>query len=170
MDQYLGQLQLVAFSFPPKGWAFCNGQLLPINQNQALFALLGTTYGGNGQTTFALPNLQGRIPVSSGNSPSGSSWTLGEVTGTEGVSLVTTQIPSHTHQLSVGPTPGTLGPALGNSFAGLASIQAFGSSANVTMDSTAISMAGASQNHENRMPYIALNWIIALQGIFPSRN
>ena len=170
MENFLGQLQLVAFNFAPKGWAFCNGQLLPINQNQALFALVGTYYGGNGTTTFALPNLQGRIPVGTGTSPSGTSWVQGEVTGSEGVTLLTTQIPAHTHPLSVGPTPGTLGPALGNSFAGISGSQAFGSSGNVTMNSTAISMAGGSQSHDNRMPYIALNWIIALTGIFPSRN
>ena len=165
MDQFLGQLQLVSFAFAPKGWALCNGQLLPVMQNQPLFSLLGVTFGGNGQTTFGLPDMRGRAAVSVGNG-----FALGSMQGTENVSLLLPQIPSHTHVMSVASTPGTLGPAQGNSFAGIGTANNFGSTASGLMDASAISSNGSGQPHENRSPFTVLNWIIALQGIFPSRS
>ncbi len=165
MDQFLGQLTLASFSFAPKGWALCNGQLLPVSQNQALFSLIGTSFGGNGSTTFALPDLRGRVALGSG-----SSYTLGQMTGTETVTLLPTQLPPHTHSLTVsGASGGNLGTVQGNTV-GMASGPAYAKSANAVMASGAISMAGSSQGHENRSPFVVLNWIIALQGIYPTRN
>jgi microcystin-dependent protein len=164
-DQYLGQLLLVGFNYPPKGWAFCNGQLLAISQNQALFSLLGTTYGGNGVQNFALPNLQGRVAIS----PS-SNYVLGQSAGTETVTLTTAQLPAHTHTLTVSSASGgTLTTPQGNTVGTVAS-PAYASSAGSVMDPGAISSYGSSQAHENRMPYLTLNWVIALSGIFPSQN
>ena len=162
---YLGQLLLVGFNYAPKGWAFCNGQLLPINQNQAIFSLLGTTYGGNGTTNFALPNLQGRVAISSS-----SNYVLGQSAGTESVTLLTTQMPAHTHTLTVSSASGgTLQTPQGNTV-GTTSAPAYSLSAGSAMDTGAISNYGSSQPHENRQPYLTLNWVIALSGIFPSRN
>ena len=157
----------MSFGFPPKGWALCNGQLLPINQNQALFSLLGTTYGGDGRATFALPNLQGRVPIHfSGSIPQGS--TLGSAT----VQLTTAEIPSHSHFVSISETaatrtkPTAAYPAIPEAAIG----SAYYLAANVNMHPNAIGTTGNSQPHENRMPFLVLNYCIALQGIFPSRN
>jgi microcystin-dependent protein len=162
---YLSEIKVVSFNFPPKGWALCNGQFLPINQNQALFALLGTTYGGNGQTTFALPNLQGRVPIHMGNGH-----TLGEAAGSTSVTVNIQQLPTHLHQLnassnSVGttadPTNAFLAPVNGG----------YGApNALATLSPQMITSVGGSQAHNNMMPYAVLNVIIALQGIFPSQN
>ena len=163
---FLGEIKLVAFSFAPKGWALCDGQLLPINQNQALFALLGTTYGGNGQTTFALPNLQGRTPIHVGNG-----FVLGEPFGTESVTLGISQMPADIHTVqatSATATTNTGAPNLAYARAGTA---IYGPLANPTvMSPGTVALAGGSQPHENRQPYLVLNACIALQGIFPSRN
>ena len=174
-ENYLAEIILVSFNFPPKGWALCNGQLLPINQNQALFALLGTTYGGNGQTNFALPNFQGRIPIHVGNGH-----TLGEAGGSDAVTLNTQQLSPHTHRV----TPGTasmkagVGPADqtrpdGNYFAQNDSeTRRFSNRADSSMAnvSPVLDNAGGSQPHSNMQPYLVLNYIIALQGVFPSQN
>src|ERR687884_674431 len=128
-EPFLSEIRIMSFNFPPKGWALCNGQLLPINQNQALFALLGTTYGGNGQTNFALPNLRGQVPIHMGNGH-----TLGEAAGTTAVTVYS--------------QPGAL----------------------VAISPETVTSVGGSQAHNNMMPYLVLNFIIALQGIFPSRN
>ncbi len=167
-EPFLGQTMIVAFNFPPKGWAFCNGQLMAINQNQALFALLGTTFGGDGRTTFALPDLRGRAPIHmSGAHP------LGERAGTEAITLLETQLPTHTHTVRARSDGGNQGGPGGNGWAREVTNQnATYSDAlpNATMSAQAIGTAGQNQPHNNVQPFLALNFIIALQGIFPSRN
>lgn len=164
-EPFLSEIKIVSFNFPPKGWALCNGQFLPINQNQALFALLGTTYGGNGQTTFALPNLRGRVPVHMGNGH-----TLGEAAGSTSVTVNIQQLPTHLHGLqgSSNSTGTTADPT--NAFIGPVA-NGYGQAANLTTISPqTVSSVGGSQPHNNMMPYLTLNFIIALQGIFPSQN
>jgi microcystin-dependent protein len=176
-EPFLGQLLCVPYNFSPRGWAFCNGQIMPIAQNTALFSLLGTTYGGNGQTTFALPDLRGRSAISSGQGPGLSMYDLGEVGGTENTNLNINQMPAHVHPMTgatlnvssatkVGPTPG------GNLLGG-ASIYVSGS-ADSTLAAGSLggttAVSGGSQPFSLLTPFLALNWIIALEGIFPSRN
>jgi microcystin-dependent protein len=152
----------MSFNFPPKGWAMCNAQQLPINQNQALFSLLGTTYGGNGQTTFALPDLRGRVPVHVG-----AGLTQGQAAGAETNTVNAQTMTGHTHFVSAsssngdGANPGALAQA-SNAYSGPSNLTA--------LQWSTISNVGGSQPHENRQPYLVLNWCIALQGIFPSRN
>jgi microcystin-dependent protein len=158
------EIKIVSFNFAPKGWALCNGQLLPINQNQALFSLLGTTYGGNGQTTFGLPNLQGNVPMHIGQGH-----TLGEVAGSTSVTLNIQQMPPHNHTATASDVNGTLPTPPGNVLAQVNNL--YTPAANLTaLDPSTISNVGGSQPHNNMMPYLVLNFIIALQGIFPSRN
>jgi microcystin-dependent protein len=164
-EPFLSEIKLVSFNFPPKGWALCNGQFLPINQNQALFALLGTTYGGNGQTTFALPNLRGRVPIHMGNGH-----TLGEAAGSTSVTVNIQQLPTHTHAMM---GSGTAGDTASPSNTVLASTPAliYGPPVSLTtLNPINVSSVGGSQPHNNMMPYLTLNFIIALQGIFPSQN
>lgn len=166
-DPYLSEIRIMSFNYAPKGWAQCNGQLLPINQNQALFSLLGTTYGGNGQTTFALPNLRGRVPIHVG-----SGHTLGESAGSSSVTVNTSQLPQHQHTLQASASQATTEVA-NNGMMTATSKAAFVYSSPqnlVAMDPTAIGNTGGSQPHENRQPFLTLNFCIALQGIFPSRN
>lgn len=165
-DPFLSEIRVFSFNFPPKGWAFCNGQLLPINQNQALFSLLGTTYGGNGQTNFALPDLRGRAPIHEGSGHS-----LGERAGETAHTLTITEMPTHAHILNASSTDGALASPVGN-FWGSNSERPYSADTSnaVAMSPTGISNVGGSQAHENRMPSMALNFCIALQGIFPSRN
>lgn len=166
-EPFLSEIKVVSFNFPPKGWALCNGQFLPINQNQALFALLGTTYGGNGQTTFALPNLRGRVPVHVGNGH-----TLGEAAGSTSVTVNIQQLPTHLHTLQATnvDVPANRSAAPGNNFLGPAN-NMYGAAANLTtLHPSSVSSVGGSQPHNNMMPYLTLNFIIALQGIFPSQN
>jgi microcystin-dependent protein len=163
-DPFIGEIKVISFNFPPKGWAFCNGQLLPINQNQALFSILGTMYGGNGQTTFALPNFQSRLPIHQGQG-----YNVGQVGGEASHTLTINEMPAHNH-----PGMGS-GTANGTSPNGTVWAPADGSlqffpSPNTTMSPAAISNAGGSQPHNNEAPYLVLNFIIALVGIFPSRN
>ncbi len=163
---HLGEIQFVAFNFAPTGWAFCNGQLLPINNNQALFSLLGTMYGGNGQTTFALPNLRGRVPVSAGGG-----FEFGQTGGTESETLTVGQLPAHAHSYPVADHRGSTGDPGTPSGALFASgVQAYALAANATFAPSAVTSVGGSQAHTNMQPYLVLNAIIALQGIFPSRN
>jgi microcystin-dependent protein len=163
-EPFLSEIKLVSFNFPPKGWAFCNGQFLPINQNQALFALLGTTYGGNGQTTFALPNLRGRVPIHFGGAHS-----LGEAAGSTSVTVNIQQLPTHSHTVMVNTAPATTAnPA--NDFLGNANNMYAAPQNLTTMNPGTITPVGGSQPHNNMMPYLVLNFIIALQGIFPSQN
>ena len=166
-EPFLSEIKIVSFNFPPKGWALCNGQLLPINQNQALFALLGTTYGGNGQTNFALPNLRGQVPIHFG-----SGHTLGEAAGSSAVTITSQTMPQHQHILQAStatadtdaPDNTTLlgGSAPNDLYTGFASATA--------MTPSSVTNVGGSQAHTNMMPYLVLNFIIALQGIFPSQN
>ncbi|HET8676384.1 MAG TPA: tail fiber protein [Blastocatellia bacterium] len=169
-EPFLGMIAIYGFNFAPRGWAFCNGQILPIAQNTALFSLLGTTYGGNGQTTFALPNLQSRVPVHFGQGPGLSSYDLGQAAGTETVTLTGNQIPAHTHQVNASD-----GDATSNKPD--AGVLCQGNSYNqqppplVAMSASMIPPSGGgNQPHENIQPYLALNFCIALEGIFPSRN
>jgi microcystin-dependent protein len=163
-EPFLGEIKIISWNFPPKGWSFCNGQLLPINQNQALFSILGTTYGGDGRTTFALPNLQGRVPVHVGNGI-----ILGQLGGETAHTLNISEMPAHNH-IPVGTTstPSSRSAA-GNLWASNAA-NPYASTSNINMAPAAILPAGGSQPHENMSPYLVVNFIIALQGIFPSRN
>jgi microcystin-dependent protein len=162
---FIGQIQMMSFGFAPKGWAQCNGQFLPINQNQALFSLLGTTYGGNGQTTFALPDLRGSIPIHAGNGH-----TQGERAGEYAHTLSANEMPEHRHSVgassvatggSQAPTGKFLGGA-NNAHHAPANLQA--------INPLTVLNTGGSQAHENKAPFLTLNFCIALQGIFPSRN
>jgi microcystin-dependent protein len=162
---FLGQITIFSFSFPPKGWALCNGQLLPINQNQALFSLLGTFYGGDGRTNFALPNLQGNVAMMFGNS-----FTQGQVGGEVSHTLVTNEIPPHSHPVNYGATATALTPG-GNLWAADPNGNVtFASSPSETLAPQAIGSNSGGQPHSNLQPYLVLNFCIALQGIFPSRN
>lgn len=164
-EPFLSEIRIMSFNFPPKGWAFCNGQLLPINQNQALFSLLGTTYGGDGRVNFALPNLQGKVPIHFGNGH-----TLGETAGSSSVTVNIQQLPQHVHLLQATNTTATL-DAPGGKLLGAAPISAYGPAASLTpMAAGTVSNVGGSQPHNNMMPYLVLNFCIALQGIFPSPN
>lgn len=163
-DPYLAEIRVVSFSYAPKGWALCNGQLLPINQNQALFSLLGTTYGGNGQTTFALPDFRGRVPLHYGNS-----WTLGQSAGQEFHTITLSEMPTHTHLLRASSAPADTRVPTNNYWASMSGAYSSGA-ANTLMRTTDIGSTGGSQPHENRMPFLTLTFIIALQGIFPSRS
>jgi microcystin-dependent protein len=164
-EPFLSEIRIFSFDFPPKGWAFCNGQFMPINQNQALFALLGTTYGGNGQTTFALPNLQGSVPIHTGNGH-----TLGEKAGSSAVTITQQTMPQHLHFLNGTSADGTVTDPTGNLYA-KALNNAYANPVNlVGMSASAVSFVGGSQPHNNMMPYLVLNFCIALQGIFPSQN
>ncbi|HTB15037.1 MAG TPA: tail fiber protein [Bryobacteraceae bacterium] len=169
MTPFLGQLGLFSFGFAPRGWALCAGQLLPINQYQALFSLLGTTYGGDGRTTFGLPDLQGRTPVSIGNGIA-----LGQKGGEEQHTLTTAEVPSHNHAIN-GTTNAPNAPAAGGNLlaqtgTGVTLYKQNPSSINSPLDTRTIVPYGSSQPHENRSPYLAMNWCIALTGIFPSQN
>ena len=180
MEPFLGQIMMVGFNFAPRGWAFCYGQLLPIAQNQALFSLLGTTYGGDGRTTFALPDLRGRCAIGMGQGPGLSNYTQGEMAGQEHVTLIQTQIPTHTHALTASSAVGTASDPSGAFIANNQVTIERGNTvpgsafnpgpANASMNPQAILPTGGGQPHENRQPYIAMNYIIALEGIFPSRN
>ena len=168
MDEpFLGEIRLVPYTFAPKGWALCAGQLLPINQNQALFSLLGTNYGGNGQTNFALPNLQGRIALHRG-----AGFTLGQVQGEQAHTLTVAETPVHTHAVN-GTTTQATSPAPGASVtlatsAGAAAYQV--PEGLVAMSDSSLSPAGGSQPHNNMQPFLTMSFCIALQGIFPSQN
>ncbi|QDZ15315.1 phage tail protein [Humibacter ginsenosidimutans] len=166
-EAYLGEIRVVSFTFAPKGWAFCNGQLLAINQNQALFSLLGTTYGGDGRANFALPDLRARMPIAYGGTGAGAN--LGAVGGEAAHTLTVTELPAHTHVPSAGPSANQTSPAGG--FWGTTSAAAYAATTpNSAMSPTAVSQVGGSQAHENQSPYLGLNFVIALQGIFPSRT
>ena len=177
MDVFIGSIMMFGFNFPPNGWALCQGQLLSISQNSALFALLGTTYGGNGQTTFGLPDLRGRSPIGMGQGPGLSPISQGEASGTENVTLLTTNMPSHTHAAMVNvpvttANASTEEPA-GNIIAGQANnFFAAANTANGSMGgvTATVNPAGNNQPFGIRNPYLGLNFSIALEGIFPSRN
>ncbi|QWP75685.1 phage tail protein [Lysobacter sp. K5869] len=168
-EVFLGQIMPVAFNYPPRGFAFCNGQLMAIAQNQALFSLLGTTYGGNGTTNFALPDLRSRTPVGFGNGTSG--YTLGEQGGVENVTLLTTQLPNHTHAVSGTTAAATTRAQRDGLYAkDTTAIYANTGGPQVTMGPSTVTPSGGTQPHTNIQPYLTINFCIALSGIYPSRN
>jgi microcystin-dependent protein len=167
---FLGEIRMFGGNFAPRGNAMCNGQLLAISQNTALFSLLGTFYGGDGKTTFALPDLRGRSPMHQGQGPGLSQRDIGEVAGEENVTLLSTEMPSHTHQvMAVGSAGNNTSPA-GNSWASSTTRPYSNQAPNTTMAPQALSIAGGSQPHNNLQPFLVVTFIIALQGIFPARN
>jgi len=165
-DPFLGEIRLFGFNFAPRSWAFCNGQLLPINQNQALFSLLGTTYGGDGRTTFALPNLQGRVPIHFG-----SGHPLGQIGGEQAHALTSAEIPAHTHAIMASPSAGTQNVPANDMVLSQRAAEIYHAPSNLspTIAGT-LANVGSNQGHENMQPYLVINFSIALQGIFPSRN
>lgn len=172
-DPYIGEIRLFGFNFAPQGWAQCNGQLLAISQNTALFAILGVTYGGDGRTTFGLPNLQGQAPLSFGQGPGLSSRVLGQSGGEPSVTLITSEIAQHTHPAAASTNLGDQANPANSVWAtgaGSRGQNFYASSADVAMSSQAIGPAGGSQPHNNLPPYLALNFCICLQGVFPPRS
>lgn len=172
-EPFIGQINVVAFNFAPRGWAECNGQLLPIAQNTALFSLLGTTFGGDGRSTFALPDLRGRTPVHWGQGPGLPEISLGESAGSETVTLISTQMPMHNHIALASASPGNQPGPAGHSWAAEGTGATFvysNQSPNGSMGPTALASAGGNQPHNNMQPYLTMNFVIALVGIFPSRN
>ncbi len=172
-EPYLGMIILVPYNFAPRGWAFCAGQILPIAQNTALFALLGTTFGGNGQTTFALPDLRGRVPMGAGQGPGLDPYSLGTVLGTEEITLTVNQMPAHGHPATANAIDddGSSGSPTGKSLASINNGYAAGNpTAVMNAGVVKVANAGGSQPHDNMQPCLALNYCIALEGIFPSRN
>jgi microcystin-dependent protein len=170
-DPFVAEIRIFPFNFAPKGWAFCDGQLLPISQNTALFSLLGTTYGGDGKSIFALPDLQGSVALNWGQSSGGSLYDLGEMSGVETVTLLQSEIPAHSHTVMTDPDD----PAESNDPAGNALSRAnkfiYGPAQNLQpMAQQALAPAGGSLPHNNMMPYLTLNFCIALQGVFPPRS
>jgi microcystin-dependent protein len=174
-NPFVAEIRIFCGNFAPKGWAFCNGQILPISQNTALFSLLGTNYGGDGKTNFALPNLQGSFPMHPGSGPGLSVRDLGEASGMATVTLLAAEMPSHAHApfasgdaaASTSPVPGANGPVM----LATTSVPVYGALTEPTpLDGAAIGAVGGNQPHENRQPYLALNFIIALQGVFPPRS
>jgi len=170
---YLGEIRIFAGNFPPNGWAFCDGQLLAISENSPLFTLIGTTYGGDGQQTFALPDLRGRLPMHMGDGPGTSPRQIGELAGVEQVTLTTQQIPAHTHPMTASTDTGTL-PDPGNHVAArshTANVYMYLEDIpNTNMHAQAITPVGGSQPHENAQPYLCVNFIIQLYGVFPSQS
>ena len=164
-EPFLSEIRLMSFDFAPKGWAMCNGQQLPINQNQALFALLGTTYGGNGQTTFALPDLRGRVPIHVGDG-----FTLGTKAGEAAHTVTLQEMPTHPHFLNVTNNNGSAAMPTGNVLAAANNMYHDPSGSLTTMSPSTVGNVGGSQPHNNMQPYLSLTFCIALQGIFPSQN
>jgi microcystin-dependent protein len=170
ISPYVGQIMIVGFNFPPKGWAYCNGQLLSISANTALFSLLGTTYGGDGVHTFALPDLQGRVPIGQGQGPGLQPYVMGENGGEESVTLLVSQIPSHTHTaIGAASTANTGSPA--NAYWATPRVLLYSAAApNAAMNSGALGSTGGGLPSENRKPFLVMNYVIALQGVFPPRS
>ena len=173
-DPFLAEIRIVGFNFAPRGWAFCNGQLLPISQNTALFSLLGTTYGGNGTSTFALPNLIDRAAMHSGQGPGLTNRVLGEPSGSATVTLTTAQIPAHSHPTGCATAAGNAGTPINNIWAGGTGRNPpplyQNGAPNAAMSANAVANNGGSQPHSNQQPFLGLNFIIAMEGIFPPRD
>ncbi len=172
MEPFIGQIQAFGFNFAPKNWALCNGQLMSIAQNSALFSLLGTTYGGDGIQTFALPDLRGRASLHYGQAPGLSNYEIGQASGTENVTLLTSEIPSHSHAaaLSASSEPATTAIASGNILATSTIYVAADPDETLNPKSIMITPTGGNQPHENMQPYLAVNYCIALYGVYPSRG
>lgn len=170
MDQYIGEIRMFGGNFPPQGWELCNGQLLPISQYDVLFSLLGTTYGGDGQTTFALPNLMGRLPLHRGRNPqTGTTYIQGQAAGTETVTLTTQNLPAHTHQAAAFSENGNASGPAGAVWAGSGLNQFSNTAPNAAMNAQSVQPAGGSQPHDNMMPFLAYTFIIATEGLYPQQ-
>lgn len=170
-EPFIAEIRIFAGNFAPRSWAFCDGQLLPVSQNTALFSLIGTTYGGDGRSTTALPNLQGRAPMHPGRGPGLTSRRLGQKGGVETVTLTEAQMPNHNHTLRAQSNDGNSGIAVGNTLARTDGGLSYHTPANlVPMASQALPNTGGSQAHNNLQPFLAINFIIALQGLYPSRS
>ena len=165
---YIGEIRMFAGNFAPAGWAFCNGQLLPISENDALFTLLGTIYGGDGESTFGLPNLQSRVAVHQGQGPGLGTYTLGEMAGVESVTLTVNQLPVHNHPYLASTAIGNDNDPQGNLIAEGPALPFIAAAPNGAMAPNSLSPVGGSQPHENRMPYQAVSFIISLYGVFPN--
>jgi microcystin-dependent protein len=163
---FMGEVKMISWNFAPKGWAFCSGQFLPINQNQALFAILGTTYGGNGQTTFALPDMRGRVPVHVGPNS-----TLGQAAGQYAHTVTISELPAHNHPLMGSTNVNDFVAPSTTTMSGVGAVSIYAPAASLTtLLPATISNVGGSQPHQNTQPFLAINYIIALQGVFPSQN
>ncbi|MGR8935954.1 MAG: phage tail protein [Gammaproteobacteria bacterium] len=170
-EPFLAEIRMVGFNFAPRGWAFCDGQILPINQNQSLYSLLGTTYGGDGRTSFALPDLRGRTPIHMGRSNGGEYHSLGQKSGEETHTLSVNEMPRHTHVLNATDTVAAQSDDPTNNLIAASSQTAYGAvSIPAGMASGSVANTGGGQAHDNMQPYLAVNFCIALQGLFPSRN
>jgi microcystin-dependent protein len=173
---YVGEIRIFAGNFAPAGWQFCDGQLLPISENETLFNLIGTTYGGDGQSTFALPDLRGRVPIHMGQGPGLGNRVLAEKAGSEAVTLLTSQIPVHSHVPVASPSSGDSDDPTGRTWAASTALQFISDggagypNANSTMNAATMGLAGGNQPHDNMMPYQGVNYIISLFGIFPSQT
>jgi microcystin-dependent protein len=169
-NPFLAEIRVFPFNFPPKGWAFCDGQILPLSQNTALFSLLGTTYGGDGKSNFALPNMQGNIPLHPGQGPGLSLYDLGQTGGSDTVTLLDSEMPSHNHIITTDGSdiPDSLSP----SGAALAAVNMYSAATTpiVPLSDSTLAPAGGDQPHNNLMPYLTLNFCIALQGVYPPRT
>lgn len=171
-DPFVAEIRVFPFNFPPKGWAFCNGQLLPISQNTALFSLLGTTYGGDGKSTFALPDLQGAAPVHPGQSTTGTQYFLGEMSGVETVTLLQSEIPQHVHQVMTSPSDPAESNVPTNFALARASLNVYSTTLTPLVQmapAQSLLPTGGGLPHNNMMPYLTLSFCIALQGVFPQR-
>ncbi|HKR12117.1 MAG TPA: tail fiber protein [Pyrinomonadaceae bacterium] len=171
MAPYVGEIRMFAGNFAPNGWMFCEGQTLPISENEVLFQLIGTTYGGDGEETFDLPNLASRVPVHMGTGPDGTTYQIGEMAGTESETLTTQQIPNHTHPMLGSTDPASQQSPVSNVVAKSTSVDLFINAVpQDPMNSQAITPAGGSQPHENTQPFLCINFIISLFGVFPSQT
>ncbi len=173
-EPFVGEIRMFAGNFAPRGWAFCDGQLLAVSQNDALFSLLGTIYGGDGRTTFGLPDLRGRIPIHAGHGPGLSERRLGAKSGEEKVTLTVNQLPSHTHPMQASLNSATQANPANQNLAESANVQLYASGADfpptIPMAAEAVSKVGGSQSHTNLQPFLCIHFIIALFGIYPSRH
>ena len=171
MDPFVAEIRIFPFNFAPKGWAWCDGQLLPLSQNTALFSLLGTTYGGDGKSNFALPNMQGNAVMHPGQGPGLSLHDLGETGGSETVSLLESEIPAHSHAFMGSQADGIARQPAGNLIANMIGVNGYAAPGALTqMSPNALSPAGGDQPHNNMQPYLTLNFCIALQGVYPPRT
>ena len=170
-DPFVAEIRIFPFNFAPKGWAFCDGQLLPLSQNTALFSLLQTTYGGDGKSTFALPNIQGNAPMHPGQGPGLSLHDLGETGGSQTVTLLESEIPAHSHRINASAGEGTATSPAGQLLASGVGVNMYSTTTNplTQLNPNALTPAGGDQPHNNMMPYLTLNFCIALQGVFPPR-
>ena len=171
---YVGEIRLFAGNFPPNGWMFCEGAQLAISENEVLFQLIGTTYGGDGQSTFNLPNLASRVPIHMGTGPDGTTYQIGEMAGTEQETLTTQQIPNHNHPVlatnSQGTSQSPAGAVLATPTTAQPNVVMYGSDSTAQMNNQSISPVGGSQPHENTQPFLCINFIISLFGVFPSQT